>query len=366
MAQMKLKNLLIINLTAIVLITLTITGFAADKKSSVAVLDFESIGTEEYLSKAVSEIMRTALVSNQQYRVVERAQINKAISEQKFQKSGLIDDKSAVEIGKVLGADLIIVGSVVKIGNAYTINSRLIDVKTGEAKLGKNVTGTDLNLLTSMSNELVENLFGIDHQHKQQKSQMEEKRAADAAKNQGIKSSFLNLNDWEVLNGEWYIKDNAIVGSGGHLILKEEFRDYIFEVTVEHLNGPKSGIGIGTRCSVVPGGQKTFRNNTSINQGYTFNFSFTKAYNVYSGLRGNWYPMNPNWQKGEWLNSNIFAEARNKIRIEAIGQNIRIFVNSRFLVEYSDSAHAFGAPLLWVQENSGEKVRFFDIKIIKK
>ena len=366
MLRTKLKYLPIFNLAAIVLITLAVTGFAADKKSAIAVLDFESIGTEEYLGKAVSEIMRTSLVSNHKYRVVERAQINKAISEQKFQKSGLIDDKSAVEIGKVLGADLIIVGSVVKIGNAYTINSRLIDVKIGEAKLGKNVTGTDLNLLTSMSNELVENLFGAEHKQTQQKSQLNEKTVSDVTKDQSIRSSLLNLNDWEILNGEWYIKDNAIVGSGGHLILKEEFRDYVFEVTVEHLNGPKSGIGIGTRCSVVPGGQKTFRNNTSINQGYTFNFSFTKAYNVYSGLKGNWYPMNPNWQKGEWLNSNIFNDTLNKISIAAIGKNIRIFVNNRFLVEYSDNSHAFGAPLLWVQENSGEKVRFSDIRIIKK
>jgi curli biogenesis system outer membrane secretion channel CsgG len=150
---------LIINLIGILLVAFTVTGFAANNKPSVAVLDFESIGTEAYLGKAVSEIMRTALVSNQNYTVVERAKINEALSEQTFQKSGLVDDNSAVEIGKVVGANLVIVGSVVKIGNAFTINSRMIDVKTGAAKLGKNVTGTDLNLLTSMSNELVENLF---------------------------------------------------------------------------------------------------------------------------------------------------------------------------------------------------------------
>lgn len=150
---------LITIIIAAVLIVFSTTGFSAGNKPSVAVLDFESMGTEDYLGKAVSEIMRTALVSNKSYRVVERAQISKALSEQKFQKSGIIDDKSAVELGKVLGADLIVVGSVVKIGNAYTINSRMIDVKTGEAKLGKNVTGNDLNLLTSMSDELVDNLF---------------------------------------------------------------------------------------------------------------------------------------------------------------------------------------------------------------
>ena len=134
-------------------------GYAAEKKT-VAILDFESIGSEEYLGKAVAEIIRTELVETKKFRVVERAQIKKALSEQELQMSGAIDDESAVQIGKLLGADLIIVGSVVKIGTSYTINSRLIDVQTGEVELGRNVTGNDLNLLTGMSQNLIEDLFG--------------------------------------------------------------------------------------------------------------------------------------------------------------------------------------------------------------
>ncbi|MRR17560.1 MAG: hypothetical protein EG826_14000 [Deltaproteobacteria bacterium] len=133
---------------------------AGESRQSVAVLDFESIGSEEHLGKAVAEIMRTELIGTNKYRVVERAQISRALSEQKFQKSGLIDDRSAVEIGKLVGADLIVIGSVVKIGNAYTINSRMIETKTGEARLGKNATGNDLNLLTSLSRNLLDDLFG--------------------------------------------------------------------------------------------------------------------------------------------------------------------------------------------------------------
>jgi len=135
------------------------TGYAAEKKT-IAILDFESIGSEEYLGKAVAEIIRTELVETRKFRVVERAQIKKALSEQELQTSGAIDDESAVQIGKLLGADLIIVGSVVKIGTSYTINSRLIDVQTGEVQLGRNVTGNDLNLLTGMSRNLIGDLFG--------------------------------------------------------------------------------------------------------------------------------------------------------------------------------------------------------------
>jgi matrix metalloproteinase-14 (membrane-inserted) len=150
------------SLKLVVLLFFVLIGnLYANSKPTVAVLDFESIGSEEHLGKAVSEIMRTELIGADQFRVVERAQINKALSEQQLQRSGIIDDKSAIEIGKLIGADLIIVGSVVKIGASYTINSRMIDVKTGEAKLGRNVSGNDLNLLTSLSRELIESLFGM-------------------------------------------------------------------------------------------------------------------------------------------------------------------------------------------------------------
>jgi TolB-like protein len=150
---------LIIYFIFILLVFLTTGQARAEIKQTVAVLDFESVGAEEHLGKAVAEIIRTELIDTNRYRVVERAQINKAISEQKLQKSGLIDDKSAVELGKILGADMIVIGSMVKIGTSYTINSRMVDTKTGEAKLGKNVTGNDLNLLTTLSRTLLDNLF---------------------------------------------------------------------------------------------------------------------------------------------------------------------------------------------------------------
>lgn len=155
---MNRKNL-VISLIAIAVFAFAVTGFAADKPS-VAILDFETVGSEEHLGKAVAEIMRTELIDTNKFRVVERAQINKALSEQRFQRSGVTDEKSATEIGKLLGADLIIIGSVVKIGSSYTINSRMIDIKTGEATLGKNVTGSDLNLLTNLSRTLIDRLFG--------------------------------------------------------------------------------------------------------------------------------------------------------------------------------------------------------------
>jgi len=139
---------------------------AADVKPNLAVMDFETVGSEEHLGKAVAEIIRTELSNTGQFTVLERSQLDRAVSEQKLQKSGLINDRSAVELGKLLGANFIIIGSVVKIGTAYTINARMMNIKTGEATLGRSVTGNDLNQLTHLSHNLFTSLFGANNNPK--------------------------------------------------------------------------------------------------------------------------------------------------------------------------------------------------------
>jgi TolB-like protein len=102
-------------------------------KVRVAILDFKAIGAPKQFGEAVAENLRNALVEGKQFTVVERSQIDKAIKEQAFGQSGLVDAKQAVTLGKLVGAKIIVVGSVTKIGSTYSVNARFIDVQTGEA-----------------------------------------------------------------------------------------------------------------------------------------------------------------------------------------------------------------------------------------
>ena len=140
----------------LVAITSGIT-FAAETAfcTRVAVIDFESIGDDPNIGRGVTEIVRTELIKTGKYEVVERALLNKIIEEQRFQLSDLVDPSKAVELGKMLGADLILTGSVVKIGTSYTINARFIDVKTGMAKRAEAIRGNEINELTYMSGQLI-------------------------------------------------------------------------------------------------------------------------------------------------------------------------------------------------------------------
>lgn len=99
----------------------------------------------------IQEKMISSLVNQGFFRVIERQQLEKVITEQKLQISGLIDNSSAVEIGKMLGADGIMVGSITEYGRTIypkarlTVNVRVIEVKTGLVKWAKEIKGRKAN-----------------------------------------------------------------------------------------------------------------------------------------------------------------------------------------------------------------------------
>ncbi|NUM65168.1 hypothetical protein HUU39_07795 [candidate division KSB1 bacterium] len=89
-------------------------GFGQEEKPRIAVLDFESIGCDSSLGLAASEILRTELGSLGTYRIIERSQLVKVMEEQSLQISGAVDEQAMVEIGKLLGARMVVVGSIVR------------------------------------------------------------------------------------------------------------------------------------------------------------------------------------------------------------------------------------------------------------
>ncbi len=142
----------------IVLFTLVFTilcgasvSFAADV---IAVLDFKSIMADDELGIAVAEILRTELASLGDYTIIERGVLEQILEEQALQSSGAIDSGTAAEIGKLLGAKLVVSGSIVKTGDVYTINSRFIDVETGVIKTGQNIRGEGDNEISNMVHQL--------------------------------------------------------------------------------------------------------------------------------------------------------------------------------------------------------------------
>lgn len=101
-------------------------------KLNIAILPFRTIGEEvEIVEVLLSEELTTRLVLTDKFNVVERNLLEKIMSENEFTHTGLVDEADAVEIGKLLGADLVCTGTIAPLSKIIKINSRIISTKTG-------------------------------------------------------------------------------------------------------------------------------------------------------------------------------------------------------------------------------------------
>ena len=99
----------------------------------IAIIDFEGIGISNDEARVLTQRLTSEMITLGEYQVLERSEMKRLLSEQKFQYSGCVDLKCAVEIGIMIGAKYMMVGSISKIDNVFTVDSRLIYVETSEA-----------------------------------------------------------------------------------------------------------------------------------------------------------------------------------------------------------------------------------------
>ena len=74
-------------------------------------------GTNVDVGKGISDLLVSHLVQDGTYSVIERKAMDKIMAEQNFSNSDRADPNSAAKIGKLLGVDAIIVGSITQFGN---------------------------------------------------------------------------------------------------------------------------------------------------------------------------------------------------------------------------------------------------------
>lgn len=129
-----------------------------EEKPRIAVIDFDfsSVGSPNLLSlipggaDGVGDILVTGLVESGEYTVVERSEIETILAEQNLGASGRVDASTAAEIGRILGVNAVVIGSVTQFdlqqqsggGGAFGIGAR--KQKT-TADVGINVRVVDTN-----------------------------------------------------------------------------------------------------------------------------------------------------------------------------------------------------------------------------
>jgi TolB-like protein len=153
------RNCLLLSLLAALLLVLAgVPARAEFQKTKIAVLDFEMIGDKmetASMGAIISEWFITGIVKSGRFDVVERAMLQKILSEQKLGTSGMIDEQSAAALGKVLGVKAIISGSLLKLQDAVDINARVISVESGSIIAAENIRSSGKSDLHALVDELI-------------------------------------------------------------------------------------------------------------------------------------------------------------------------------------------------------------------
>ena len=191
---MKIFRLLPVSVTGLAFLTgmLAVPAYpqaAPNRKPRIAVMDFDYatvqtasaaiFGTNVDVGKGITDLLVTDLVNNGSFSLIERKALDKLMAEQNFSNSNRADPTSAAKIGKLLGVDAIVVGSITEFGNEskktnlggmggnwhgfglgnlghsnskanVAVTARLINVDTGEILAVAEGTGQSKRSSTSM------------------------------------------------------------------------------------------------------------------------------------------------------------------------------------------------------------------------
>ena len=130
------------------------TGQAANK-IRVAVMNFENNSSWYYwgdnLGRAASDELVTQLFNSGEFSVIERAQLDAVLAEQNLGQSGLVNATPAATVGRLLGVQLILTGSITKFS---------IDRKGGgfggfRAEYSEAETNLDIRLIDTNTAEIM-------------------------------------------------------------------------------------------------------------------------------------------------------------------------------------------------------------------
>ena len=110
-----------------------------DNRDRIVVLNLKPVNVAVTVVEAITENLITDIVNLDRYYVIERSQLNMILSELSLTMTDEFDESSAVEVGKLASAKIVILGSLSNIGGRFALNIRGIEVSTGKILFAKNI-----------------------------------------------------------------------------------------------------------------------------------------------------------------------------------------------------------------------------------
>jgi TolB-like protein len=131
----------------------------AEGSPRMACLEFRpgNENAREYLT-SIQEWFCTGFVESRRFALIEREQIEKIFKEKKFTQTGEVDAETARELGKILGVDYLLIGSVSKLDQTFEIDARIVDVQTGKIEVASHGSSSSATRLRAAVHDIINDL----------------------------------------------------------------------------------------------------------------------------------------------------------------------------------------------------------------
>jgi TolB-like protein len=110
----------------------------------VCVLPFKNLGEEEALAvlkDGLAESVVTDFGQHPGFRLIERGLLELDFQELTFSQSGHVDPATRARLGRIVGAEVVVLGSYQRAGEQLRATARFVHVETGEVLEAARVEG---------------------------------------------------------------------------------------------------------------------------------------------------------------------------------------------------------------------------------
>ena len=138
----------------------SLPSFGASKLPRIAVMEFETRGNldDKQTGFIVSDWMSVALAETGEYEVYERLLTNRLLDEIANAQSGLVDEKTAAKVGKFVGAEYVVIGTISKMGQSILVTCRMVGVESSKVQRTARLSTTSIDTLPDLLAQMAKNL----------------------------------------------------------------------------------------------------------------------------------------------------------------------------------------------------------------
>lgn len=153
-----IKRVLNTIIITIIFVLLLSFGMYAEEKLRVVVVDLKADDVSPTTARTITNMIRTELVNDGKFAVIERNQMEAILKEQGFSQTGCTDEACVIQMGRMLSANKMLMGEVSGVGNNMYITVRVVDVEKGVVDFAEKVVARSNERLDEVTSELTEKL----------------------------------------------------------------------------------------------------------------------------------------------------------------------------------------------------------------